>query len=111
MCLGPLYLLKTTIDILGLGGQIYIIIYILSMANLVKGFDIYVVYKGLQMYERVWNMCELMCKRCEWSTRIFCIGDVRKTIMKIFDDDILNVIVLKDCVWSQRVCHGIDHLT
>lgn len=40
MFLGPLYVLnQAAFDILGLGSQIYVIMYILSMADLVQGFD------------------------------------------------------------------------
>lgn len=52
MILGPLYLLEwTRINILGMGGQIYVILLILSIADLVKGFDDYLVFKIVRMYE------------------------------------------------------------
>lgn len=48
----PLYLLDwTAMAVIGPGGQIYVILFILFVANLVKGFDNYLVYKGVQMYK------------------------------------------------------------
>lgn len=51
MYLGPLYLLEwTALVVIGLGGQIYVIMSIISMVDLAKGFHDYLVYKRVLMY-------------------------------------------------------------